>query len=209
MKTIPVNYIDTTKYIVKIWPDDYTDSPTEWGNYTIVQFVDKDWSTYDNIENYCTENGKLLPSMQAKIKAGVAFSFTYYRYSNTDGGFYKYPSNETNPDNIDGFIIFEREYIKNTTYEERKQYATEDLQTYTEWANGEVYGVTVETSAGEVVDTCGGFIGDYAVKQYIADTIPYAINKNVTIIGEYADGGTYDTYITYDKCINNTLDTYA
>ena len=146
MQTINVKYIDTTKYKVRISEEEYpVDGPHEWGNFTIVQFKDRDWNSYTDIEEYCTENGKLLPSVQSKIRAGKIFSFTYNRYSSCDGGYYRYPSNETNPENIDGFIIFEPEYIKGTTYEDRKRYAKQDLETYTQWANGEVYNVSIET----------------------------------------------------------------
>ena len=38
-----------------------------------------------------------------------------------------------------------------------------EVETYSQWANGEVYGYTVTDEAGEEVDSCWGFIGlDYA-----------------------------------------------
>lgn len=201
MQAIKVKYIDTTKYKVVISDDTWCDNnPTNWGNYTIVQFKDRDFNSYASIDDYCTENGKLLPSIQAKIKAGKIFTFDYSRYSNCDGGYYRYPSNETDIDNIDGFIIFEDGYIKGTSYEERKKYATQDLEEYTQYCNGEVYNVSIETVSGIEVDECNCFIGDYAVMQFIADTLPDAINDNVSIVGAYDDGTTYDVWFDYDKC---------
>jgi hypothetical protein len=35
-----------------------------------------------------------------------------------------------------------------------------EVQTYSQWANGEVYGYTITGEAGEEVDSCWGFIGD-------------------------------------------------
>lgn len=35
-----------------------------------------------------------------------------------------------------------------------------EVQTYSKWANGEVYGYTVTDATGEEVDSCWGFIGD-------------------------------------------------
>lgn len=198
--TIAVKYIDTNTYSVEVWQDDCMDSPETWGNYELVQFKDRDFSSYKSIDEYCTENGKLLPSVQAKIRAGKIFTFDYSRYSSTDGGFYRYPDNETDPDEIDGFIIFDDDYIKGASYEERHRYATGDLAEYTEWANGEVYGVSITDSTGKLVDSCGGFIGDLAVKQYIADTIPNAVVDNVTITGKYSDGTDYDVYFDYADC---------
>lgn len=201
MQTIQVKYIDTTKYTVTINQDNDIDGPNTWGNFEIVQFRDRDFGTYKNIDNYCTENGKSLPGIQVKIKAGKIFTFTYNRYSSCDGGYYRYPSNETDPDNIDGFIIFDNDYIKGVSYSDRKRYATGDLKEYTDWANGEVYGVTITDNTGHEIDNCSGFIGDYAVKQFIADCLPNAINDNVTITGQYDDGSTYNVYFDYNDCI--------
>lgn len=204
--TIPVKYIDTTKYIVEIQQDYDIDGPDTWGNFKIVQFKDRDFGTYESIDDYCTENGKLLPSIQAKIKAGKIFTFTYNRYSNCDGGYYRYPSNETDPDNIDGFIIFDDTYIKGVSYSERQRYAKGDLEEYTQWANGEVYGVTIKTASGLDIESCCGFIGDNATQCYIAECLPNAMNDNVDIHGVYDDGQKYDVYFNYNDCIklNNT-----
>lgn len=201
MATININYIDTSYYTVKVMQDDMADSPATWGNYELVQFSDRDEINYGNIEDYCTENGKLLPSIQAKIRAGKMFSFDYYSYSSTDGGYYKHPSNETDIDKIDGFIIFNDSYIKNVSYDERQRYAKEYLEEYTLWANGETYGVVIEDSTGKEMANCWGFIGGKAVKQYIADELPDALNDNVTITGVYSDGTTYEVYFDYNDCV--------
>ena len=45
----------------------------------------------------------------------------------------------------------------------KHDYDTQDsiVKEYSHWANGEVYGFTVEDDEGEVLDSCGGFIGDW------------------------------------------------
>lgn len=166
---------------IKLWYDwDNGNDPTDWGNYKIVQFRDDDFSTYEDLDNYLTENGKLLPSVQAKMRAGKIFTLSYSRYSNSDGGFYRLdggiPSGEVDSRDVNGWIEFDDGYIKDTTYAERRTYAEQDLLTYTEWANGEVYGWTVERPDGEQIDGCWGYIGGTAddLKQEaeaIADTI--------------------------------------
>jgi hypothetical protein len=42
-------------------------------------------------------------------------------------------------------------------------YETQDsiVREYSNWANGEVYGFTVEDDDGEVIESCGGFIGEW------------------------------------------------
>ena len=202
MKTINIIYIDTNKYNITITNDDYLESPTTWGNYEIVQFCDRNKIDYGNKDDYFTDNGKLLPSVSSKLRAGKMFSISYFSYSSCDGGYYRLDGAITgNDETIDGFIIFDDGYIKNTSYDERKKYAISDLLEYTQWANGEVYSVTIEDSNGGYIDSCAGFIGDYAVQQFIADTLPNALNENVTINGEYPDGTTYDTYFDYNACI--------
>lgn len=201
MQTIDVKYVDTTKYKVTISSDVFADNPCDWGNYTIVQFKDNDFNSYRSIDEYCNENGKLLPSVQAKIRAGKIFTFTYNRYSSCDGGYYRYPSNETDVDNIDGFIIFDDAYIKGISYEERKRYAKQDLDTYTQWVNGEVYSILVEDEHGKYIDSCSGYIGDVDVQHGVIDMLPDALPENVEIIDWYENGQTYDTYFDYNDCL--------
>lgn len=176
MTTIDVKYIDTTKYKVTvsyddIWQDfsDYTDL------YRIVQFRDNDFTNYESLEDYCTESGKLLPSVQAKLRAGKMFTIDYRRYSNADGGFYRLdggiPTGEVDTQDVNGFIIFEDEYIKGISYNERKEYASQDLQKYTEWCNGETYYINIKTDTGLEVDSCGGFVGSDEVDSYIKEII--------------------------------------
>ena len=201
MQAINVKYVDTTKYKVVISNDDWSGSPTTWGNYEILQFKDNDFSNYRSIDDYCTENGKLLPSVQAKIRAGKIFTFDYSRYSSCDGGYYRYPASETNPENIDGFIIFEDAYIKGVSFEDRKRYAKQDLETYTNWANGEVYSISIVDNRGEFVDSCSGYYGDDGVQYGVIDMLPDAMPENVEITGKYNDGTKYELYFDYADCL--------
>lgn len=172
---IPVKYIDSTKYKVKIYQEEWVESPTEWGNFQIVQFRDNDFNSYGDIADYTTESGRLLPSVQAKLRAGKMFTFNYYRYSNADGGHYKFDGSiNLEPGAIDGFIILADEYIKGISYAERHEYAIQDLKTYTQYAQGDVYAVAIETADGREVDSCGGLYGTEGIKNFIAETIPGA-----------------------------------
>jgi hypothetical protein len=205
MQAIAVNYIDTTSYKVTIATDDWCDGPDTWGNYSIVQFRDNDFDTYADLDDYCTESGKLLPSVQAKLRGGKIFTINYSRYSNSDGGFYRLngdiPTGKVDSRDVNGFIVFDDAYIKGISYNDRKQYAKGDLDEYTDWANGNVYSVTIESFKGREVDSYGGFIGDTAAQKFIAESLPDAISDNVTITGRYSDGTEYDVYFDYNDCI--------
>jgi hypothetical protein len=202
MTTIAVTYIDTKKYKVIvsndwIWDDfsDFTDL------FEVVQFRDNNKINYGILDDYLTEGGKLLPAIQAKLRAGKMFTIDYRSYSSADGGIYRLdgvvPTGEVDTSDVNGFIIFHDDYAKGISYDERKQYAIGDLATYTQWANGEVYHVSIEDEAGNEIESCGGFVGDEALESYIADTIPHAIAENVEIIGKYDDGSEYETYLSY------------
>lgn len=200
---VDVKYIDTTKYKVRIFQDDFYQDFEEFTDlFKVVQFRDRDFTNYGNLDEYCTENGKLLPSVQSKLRAGKMFTIDYRRYSSADGGKYyldgSIPTGEVDSQDVNGFIIFNDEYIRGVSFEERKKYAREDLELYTQWANGEVYHVNIETANGDFVDSCGGFIGDDSVQGYIHEVIPDAIADNVDIKGVYYDSNKeYEVYFGY------------
>jgi hypothetical protein len=159
-------------YTLTVTYEQWADDPANWGNFTIVQFRDNNFVNYADIDDYLTESGKLKPGWRAKIRAGKAFMFDYSRYSSTDGGFYRHPSSKVPTGEIDsrglnGLIIFEDAYIKGITYDKRLEYATDDLKTYTEWANGEVYSAWItEDATGETIDGSGDCYGlDETIEQ--------------------------------------------
>lgn len=55
-----------------------------------------------------------------------------------------------------GFAIVETTKMSNETFE---KYVDNNLQAFTDWANGNVYSVYVEDASGDVVDSCSGYIG--------------------------------------------------
>lgn len=70
-----------------------------------------------------------------------------------------------------GFAIVETAKMSEETFE---KYVDQSLQTFTDWANGNVYSVYVENANGDHVDSCCGYIGyeaaedafDEACKQF-------------------------------------------
>lgn len=184
--TIPVKYIDTTKYKVTIWQDDWAENPTEWGTFEIVTFSNNRWTTDVDPEQYQTESGKLLPSLQAKLKAGTAFWLDIYEHSSVHYSL----SGEGMQDRWDtasrAGIIFLTD-AKNMSYEQRQQFARDMLKTYTDWANGEVYTVRIETESGREVDQLSGLYGTEGIKDFITETIGDA---------EYTAKGKHLSYST-------------
>ncbi|QYH51004.1 hypothetical protein [Liquorilactobacillus hordei] len=78
---------------------------------------------------------------------------------------------------------FGKKRISSQVIERVKNIFESELNTYTQWCNGEVYGFTVSDSKGEVVDSCWGFYGlcqdtdlDEAVKSGLLETVAESTN---------------------------------
>lgn len=65
-----------------------------------------------------------------------------------------------------GFAIVETAKMSDDKFEKM---VDTDLQTFTDWANGNVYSVYVENANGDHVDSCSGFIGYEAAKEAFED----------------------------------------
>ena len=65
-----------------------------------------------------------------------------------------------------GFAIVETSKMSNETFE---QVVDNNLQAFTDWANGEVYSVYVEDASCVVVDSCSGYIGYEAAEDAFND----------------------------------------
>lgn len=155
--------MDTEKYKGYTITIDYDedcglDSPASWGNFDIVE----------NSEDFYTESGKLLPSVQAKMRAGKMFLVDKLEHGNV---IYRLASGIRDWDTSTnwGWIVFTDEYATNfSDYEGRRNMAKSDLETYTQWANGEVYGYTIVNQYGEEVEdgSCWGIYGsEYALEE--------------------------------------------
>jgi hypothetical protein len=208
MKTIAIKYVDTKKYRVEIKPDWDMEGPDTWGNYKIIILKDRDHHAHEAYpDGIFTENENLTPAAKSKLRAGTMFTITYQSYSSADGGHYTLDGAiDGTRDDIDGFIVFEPEYIKGTSYEERKEYARQDLEQYTEWAQGNVYSYYIEDEAGEFIDSCSGFIGNESLQYGIAEALPDAVPENVELIGIYPgtcghSDSTYELYFDYADCL--------
>lgn len=137
--------------------DDAPDSPADWGNYKLVTFDCRLITDVDRSE-YFNDDDMPNTELDAMIKSGKAVPLEYYKHS---GCIYR-PATEDNGTEPDGFIIFEDAYIKDVSYDDRQKYAAGDLETYTQWANGEVYGYRVTDQDGEEIESLYGVYGaDY------------------------------------------------
>ena len=131
-----------------------------------------------------------LPDLTEKLEKGLAFVLSYYEHGRClwfRGGTSTPPGVEFQWDGTRtaGVLIWDEDEVNlgGRTYEERAKDADAFLETYTAWANGDCYYYVIE-DLDEVIDSCGGFIGDtdYMLTQ-IAEQIE---GQNFTVVGDLA-----------------------
>lgn len=100
--------------------------------------------------------------LRAKLDSGLAFFCSYYehglcRWSLIGEG----PRCPWDSIRVAGLLVWDHAEadMGAKTHEDRARDARVFLETYTAWCNGETYWYRVEDAAGNVVDSCGGFVG--------------------------------------------------
>jgi hypothetical protein len=146
--------VEYKSYTIKIDQDVFADDPTNWGNFTILDFRNRNGNA--SIRDYLTDDDELVPEMQAKVDAGQAFWFDVYEHSGTVYTLVGQGMNDRwDTSSKCGLIVFSDDYVKGVGKSEREQYAAQDLSLYTQWANGDVYAVEIFDEDGESVDCQG------------------------------------------------------
>jgi len=70
----------------------------------------------------------------------------------------------------DGIVVWVAPHADCPTYDNRRPSADAFLRSYSQWANGEVYGYTLtDYRTGDDVDSCWGFIGDDEITTGVLD----------------------------------------
>lgn len=146
-------------YTLKIEYEQFADDPCNWGNFTV-----KHWRDVEGVD---AEEHKVLPELQAKLDDGRAFWVDKYEHGNSvyslagSGMQYRFDTSSSW-----GIIELDDEYVKGVSAEDRRKYAKGDLETYTDWANGDVYRAEITDEYGEYIDGMGDIYGlEYAIAE--------------------------------------------
>lgn len=150
---------------VTTWCDDNAESPREWGNASRMVCWHRrynlgdahNFSTPDDFREWWEENGT----------GGVRLPLYLYDHSgitiSTSPFSCRWDSGQV------GYIYMTAEkmreeyaaYYPPEEWEGRARERLEaEVQTYDTYLRGEVYGFTIKTPEGDVVDTCGGFFSE-------------------------------------------------
>ena len=117
--------------------------------------------------SWCKEPKVYNIGLRRQLKAGTAFWCSYYEHGQSLWflpGTYSPPDMQWDGAIYAGVLRYCGD-LKNLPkeYGLRRNYAEQYLEFYTKLVNGEVYGYVLEDEDGQVVDSCGGFIGTACV----------------------------------------------
>lgn len=123
--------------------------------------------------------------LREKFNKGLAFFVGYYEHGNC----LWFLSDSKTPAGVEfqwdgrkvaGYIEFmdDENYIP----DDIKESATSFLKMYTDYCNGNTYAYSI-TDGEEIIDSCGGFIGEEHLISDLADIIE---DRDFEIIGEYS-----------------------
>lgn len=158
-------------YRISIYPDRDAENPCERDGWRLISFGRRHIG-FEDPERYCNgldESGCPLPAsigLSRKLDCGTAFWLSYYehglcRWSLMNEG----PQCRWDSVKVAGILLWENSPRElGTDYQSREAAARRFLDTYTAWANGEVYGYEIERfgPGGESDDSpesCWGFYG--------------------------------------------------
>lgn len=177
MKKINVEYIDTTKYICKVTPDEYADDPSEYGSYSITVMTRRDMET---INKYFKNEGigaNFKAKYQKLAEQKKVFLIDKYEHS---GVIYSLHGEgmQCKWDTTSPCGVMELTDVDDMEPSEREQYARDCLKEYNSWINGEVYTIEITTENGAEVDYMSGI---YDVDAEIEGILKDSPEQNITV----------------------------
>lgn len=196
---------DTEKFehaglTVRIVQDDCPESPRDWDNLGTMQSVERDygpnerfkghytfWDVIESLADYAA-NFKIraydVPRehlLRAVNKHYVILPYWRSRSGECSVGTYPIAESDERCDGLI-FLSFSRLQSEGLTPERAAECLKGEVETYGQWASGDVFGYVIEDENGETLDSCWGFYGlEYAIgeaktaAEYVASQPNYAI----------------------------------
>jgi hypothetical protein len=158
-------------YRITIYPDCDAECPSGGDGWRLISFGRRHIG-FEDPDRYCKGPdrwGAPLPAsigLSRKLEYGTAFWLSYFehgpcRWSLMGEG----PQCRWDSVKVAGILLWESSPRElGTDYAARESEARQFLETYTAWANGEVYGYAIErlgsgSEPAETLDSCWGFYG--------------------------------------------------
>jgi hypothetical protein len=147
-----------------------------------------DGRNYDNYSNW-----KALDSALRKAYRGCEL-LPVYRFEHGDVSYSTTPYNDKWDSGRVGFILCTRkDMLKNWGYKvhsrvRARECLVAEVETYSQWANGEVYGYVIEDEDGNELDSCWGFYGLEYCESEARERAEY-VSKSLTEAGRAEQAG--------------------
>mgnify|MGYP000004506244 CR=1 FL=1 len=158
---------------LELWLDHDAESPCDWEcSWKIYSFSSRHVNNASP-DQFLTENGKWRFEYARKADVGLVFPLSYYEHGlcewsvSGEGMQCRWDSVR-----FAGVAVWNGKPgdIGAKTWESRRDDLRKFLRIYSDWCNGNCYGFSVIDDEGEIVDSCGGFIGsDDAIQCAIAE----------------------------------------
>jgi hypothetical protein len=178
--TIPVKYIDTTKYVATIEAvSDEWDDPRDWDNlgtmacyhrrYELgdVRLNPDDNRTWVEIEKHLKneEGARIVLPLGLYDHSGITMSVGVQNgWDSGQVGFIYVTADELRAE-------YGVKRITKNVLARAESVLRAEVDTYDMYLRGDVYRVSIETEHGKDVESCGGIYGTEGVKEYIKDII--------------------------------------
>jgi hypothetical protein len=184
--------------IVTLFYDCDVSSPSEWGGWKLWSFSYKH-KNFHARQAFLTDEGEPADiGIRRRLDTGTAFLLSYYEHSlcrwslRGEGPSCRWDSVRTA-----GILLWDgnvRDLPRG--YEARRESARDFCESYTAWANGEVYGYMVSEDVTlpcghverEILDTCGGY---FSAGQLAADVREVVRGDEINVNGDARDLAAY------------------
>ena len=164
--------VEETKNRLKIYYDEYADTPREWSNLGYFITIDSNYNSpdkNDTMHDIVKETGQEAESLEEHIEMiktqyeeatdeKVLSIHPIVKYEHS-GVYYSLGTKHGFDYSNNGFYIITDKTQKEigTKKKDFKKVIQGELDIYNKWANGEVYAFNLSDEKGEDVDSCGGF----------------------------------------------------
>lgn len=183
------------KYTLEIAHDEAPENPLEhdeweWINFDRRLVNDRDVNDLLTANEYGEVRARCI-GLQRKLDCGTAFLIECYEHSgrayNLRGEGHQCRWDTTD---VAALLVWRGEPNEiGKTYEQRKENARITCKTYNAWAEGEVYGYSLESADGTIDDSCWGFYGndvDYMLSEVRAALPEGVTEEEVEVTGDSA-----------------------
>jgi hypothetical protein len=186
-------------YSIEIYYDEYPESPREWSNLGVIltKYINESSVKVDDILDYNRHPRFILGEevdgepltvgeiIEEYTGEKVPLVLPVYKYDHSGVIYRTTPFSCPWDSGQVGWIYATEEEILGSfgkvdedTIERARQCLISEVQTFSAWANGEVYGFVTEKD-GEHIDSCWGFYSTEDCLETAKETVDYLVKKEM------------------------------